>query len=181
MTISKYNLNFFIFALLTLIFVPGCTTKMSLEEAKIVSIAMDDKTFIKPSRQISDILEVLNQTGPFDAKITQQFKAKTAELPPPKADDSTMALFYHDRGESARQLGQTQQAIDDLRKALEYSRKAGSEDARTLLHLAIAEQNAGDFQTSIDLLNRARQKRNNLADDDHVIYAYLQLGDFEKA
>ena len=181
MAISKNELNFFIFALLTLIFFPGCTTKMSLEEAKKVSIAMDDKTFTKPSRRINDILEVLNQPGQIDAKITQQFKARAAALPPAKADDSTMAVFYHGRGEAARELGQIKQAIDDLRKALAYYRKAGSENDHILRHLAIVEQQAGNFQTSIDLLNRAREIRDTFGTYDHLINAYLQLGDFEKA
>jgi CHAT domain-containing protein len=181
MAISKNELNFFIFALLTLIFFPGCATKMSLEEAKKVSIAMDDKTFTKPSRRISDILEVLNQPGQFDAKITEQFKARVAALPPAKADDSTMAAFYHDRGEAARELGQIKQAIDDLRKSLAYYRKAGSENDDILRHLAIVEQQAGNFQTSLDLLNRAREIRDTFGTYDHLINAYLQLGDFEKA
>ena len=179
MTINKNELNFFILVLLTLILFPGCATKMSLEEAKKVSIAMDDKTFTKPSRRISDILEVLNQPGQFDAKITQQFKARAAVLPPAKADVSTMAVFYHDRGEAARELGQIKQAIDDLRKALAYYRKAGSENDDILRHLAIVEQNAGNFQTALDLLNRAREIRDTFGTYDHLINAYLQLGDFD--
>ena len=77
---SKNELNIFIFALVTLIFFPCCAT-MSLEEAKRVSIAMDDKPFAKPSRRISNILDVLNQPGKFDVKITEQFKARAAALP----------------------------------------------------------------------------------------------------
>ena len=169
-----------LFVVMTFI-ITGCATKMSLEEAKKVSVAMDDKTFTKPSRRITDILAVLNQPGQFDAKITQQLKTKAAALPPAKADDSTMAVFYHDRGEAARQLGQIKQAIDDLRKALEYSEKAGLRDDRILRHLAIAEQGAGNFQTSLDLLNRAREIRDSFATRDFLINAYLQLGDFEKA
>jgi CHAT domain-containing protein len=179
--IKRYAILLAALLILVSVIFSGCATKMSLEEAKKVSIAMDDKTFTKPSRRISDILEVLNQPGQFDAKITQQFKSKAAALPPAKADDSTMAVFYHDRGEAARQLGQIKQALDDLRKALEYSRKTGLEDDSILLHLAIGEQNAGNFQTSLDLLNRARERRDNFAVYDHLINAYLQLGDIEKA
>ena len=85
------------------------------------------------------------------------------------------------RGEAARQLGQIKQAIDDLRKALAYYRKAGSENDDVLRHLAIVEQNAGNFQTALDMLNRAREIRDTFGTDDHLINAYLQLGDFEKA
>ena len=93
-----------------------------------------------------------------------------------------MAVFYNDRGEAARQLGQIKQAIDDLRKALAYSQKAGLRDDSILRNLAIAEQSAGNFQTSLELLTRAREiKYNHLGTLDHLINVYLQLGDFEKA
>jgi len=178
----KYSAKFIALLILIILIIPGCASKMSLEEAKKVSITIDDKAITKPSRRISDILEVLNQPRQFDAKITEQLRAKATALPPAKADDSAMAVFYNDRGEAARQLGQIKQAIDDLRKALAYSQKAGLRDDSILRNLAIAEQSAGNFQTSLELLTRAREiKYNHLGTLDHLINVYLQLGDFEKA
>lgn len=159
----------------------GCAGTMSLEEAKKVSISMDETSLKAPSRRISDILTVLNQPGQFDTQLTMRMKAEATALPPEKADDGTLAMFYHERGEAAAQLGYARQALGDLRLALMYSRKSGMDDPVLLRRLGGAEQGAGNFNNAVELLRQSLARQDNMATYFQLINCYIQMGDLEKA
>ncbi|MDD5168750.1 MAG: tetratricopeptide repeat protein, partial [Syntrophales bacterium] len=167
--------------ILTALFLNGCAAKMSLEEAKKVSLSMESPSLNAPSRRINDILEVLDQSGKYDDKIARLHKAKASKAPPVNENDGKMAVFYHERGEAARQLGRTKQALDDLRTALSYSQKAGMDDPALLRHLGIVEQVSGNFRKAVDLFEKALEIKDEMGTYDHLINAYIQMGDLETA
>ena len=61
----------------------GCATTMSREEAKQITVTMEETAITKPSRRITDILAVLDQKGQFDSRSTAQMKARLSVPPPP--------------------------------------------------------------------------------------------------
>lgn len=158
---------------------PGCAAKMSLEEAKKMAVTMDDASITQPSRRITDILLVLNQPGQFDAKVTGQLIAQSSKQQPKNADDRTMAQFFHERGEAARQQGHIKAALDDLRVALAYSEKAGLRDPVLLLHLGVTEKISGNFQKAVDLFQQSLDIKEGMGTYNQLIDAYLQMGDLE--
>lgn len=157
----------------------GCAGKMSLEEAKKVAVAMDDASLTQPSRRITDILLVLNQTGQFDDRVTRQLSAQASQKPPEKADDETMAQFFHVRGSAALQQGHIRSALDDLRIALVYADKAGLVDTALLRQLGVAEKISGNFQKSVELFQRALRIKEELGTYYQLVDTYLQMGDLE--
>jgi CHAT domain-containing protein len=167
--------------ILTTLFMAGCAAKMTLEEAKKVSISMDSPSFMAPSRHINDILEVLDQSGKYDDKTARLLTVKAAKIPPANADDKTMAAFYHERGEAARQLGHTKQAIDDLRTALSYAQKAGINNPALLRHLGGAEKVSGNFRRAVDLFERALEIKDDMGTYENLIDTYIKMGDLETA
>lgn len=164
-----------------LLVIPGCAPKMSLEEAKKISVSMDETPIAKPSRRINDILAVLDQPGQFDANVTKQLKSQVSALPPEEATNAAMADFYQERGNAARQLGYMKQALDDLRNALIYSQKTGEDDPELLVHLAQAEKSAGNFQKAVDLFERSLDLKDAMNTYAQLTDVYIKIGDMETA
>ena len=97
----------------------GCATTMSREEAKQITVTMEETAITKPSRRITDILAVLDQKGQFDSRSTAQMKARlSVPPPPPEANDAVMARFHRQRGVAEWQLGFMKPALADLHLAL---------------------------------------------------------------
>jgi CHAT domain-containing protein len=164
-----------------LLVIPGCAPKMSLEEAKKISVSMDEMPIAKPSRRINDILAVLNQPGHFNVNVTERLKSQVSALPPSEANDKAMAAFYLKRGDAARQLGYMKQALDDLRMALIYSQRTGEDDPELLRHLGQAEKSAGNFQKAVDLLERSLDLKDAMSTYAQLTDAYIKTGDMETA
>ena len=58
-----------------LVLFPACAgQKMSLEEAKKITVAMADESFVPPPRRINDVLAVLDQPVQFDRAIVRSTK-----------------------------------------------------------------------------------------------------------
>jgi len=172
------KLTLLIFSLLMLIFFSACATKMSLEEAKTVTISMaESPAFVPPPRRIDDIISILDQPGQFDRKITERFRIEADAVPPKKANSS----FYHKRGEAARNLGRAQQALEDLREALRLSEEAGVYDSRILLHLAVVERDIGNFNRAVQLSEDAVKTGASSSIYEKLVETYIQMGDLERA
>jgi CHAT domain-containing protein len=159
----------------------SCTHKMSLKEAKQVTVSMSGvSAFVPPPRRIDDIVTILDQPGEFDPKITRKLKAQYGAVPPEDAD----SRFYEERGEASHQLGLDKQALDDLREALSLSYRDGTPGksrAQILRQLATVERSVGDFDRAVELLEEAL----GIADDPKtfgkLVEMYIQIGDMEKA
>ena len=164
-----------------LLVIPGCAPRMSREEAKQVSVSMDEKPLVRPPRHITDILAVLDQPGQFDVIATKRLKSQVSALPPSQADDQVMADFYLGRGDAARQLGYMKQALDDLRMALIYSQRTGEDDPELLFHLGQAEKSAGNFRKAVELLEKSLELRETVEKYVVLADAHIKMGDMETA
>ena len=154
---------------------------MSQEEAEKISLPMEEKPFTAPSRRIDDILNVLDQPGQFDSKVTERLKTEMSALPPDNLSDDAKFRFYQKRAFAAFDMGHTKQALEDFRNAQKYERKNPD-----LLHfLAIAEKSNGNFQQSIDLFKQVVQLTNNTKPStgsyQELVDAYILMGDIETA
>ena len=153
-----------LFILITLLFIPACAEKkMSLREAKQVTVSMAGKSFVPPPRRVDNILNMLDQKGKFDPIAIEELR-KSADFPPPEIDDpAKLAQFYLIRGCKARDLCRWNQYLEDHHKALEYCRNAkklgrrtllNKEYARLLLELSIAEVLVGNVEKAIVLMKQ---------------------------
>ena len=135
-----------------LLLISSCATKMTLEEAKRVTIVTSEKSFVPPPRKSNDINVLLNKKGVFESKNTATY-IRQADMPLPSgADDATLKQFYEDRGMAAYQLGRYKQALEDLRKAYGYLQKTGGKRNVLALNLSFLECEIGDIKTSINIL-----------------------------
>jgi len=179
-----FSLYLAIFIIFSLVFFVACVQqKMSVKEAKQVTVAMRAEAFVPPPRRVNDILQMLNQPGQFDENITAAIKAK-ADASPPDTDSATkLAEFYWGRGVNARELGRYQQQLEDLHTALQYLDKAtGMNDktkGRILFDAGVAEAVAGNFQRGIDLVQQSIKTQPRESSYYVLAWLYFESGDFK--
>ncbi len=147
------------------VFLLACTEKrMSVEEARKVTVSTNKGSFVPPPRRIDDILTILNQPGQFDPEIVTKTKARADALPPETDNYGMLANFYVERGIAAKELGRTKQEVKDIHTSWEYAKKARSrkvfqmpnEDyARILKELGQVEVYLGNFKRGISLLEQS--------------------------
>jgi len=172
--------------LIVLAFIPilisSCATKMSLEEAKNVTIATTAPTFVPPPRRANDINDLLSKKGIFKSETTASL-IRTADMQPPVgATDETLKEFYEKRGIAARRLDRYNQALEDLRKAYGYLQKAGGRRDVLAVNLSLAEWESGNFKNAIAILEEEIFKTPN----PWTMYSlltqlYVMTGDIESA
>ena len=167
---------------ITLVLFAACAgQKMSLEEAKRVTVTMGDESFVPPPRRISDVLAVLDQPVQFDQAIVRKFKALVDKSPPQGADNIDLAYFFKERGYAAFQLGRLNQVLEDLRTALLYAEKAKMVDYRFLDMLGEIEFWGGNYNRAIELLKRSLSKGDSLGAYTSLVGVYSRIGDIESA
>jgi len=167
---------------ITLVLFPACAgQKMSLEEAKKVTVTMGDESFVPPPRRINDVLAVLDQPTQFDQTIVRKFKAVADKSPPQSADNVDLAYFFKRRGDAALQLGRLTQVLEDFRTALLYAEKAEMVDYRFLNLLGEMEFWVGNYNRAIELLQRSLSKADTLGAYTSLVGVYSRIGDIESA
>jgi CHAT domain-containing protein len=184
-----------LFFLLVLILLPACSEKkMTLEEAKQVSVSLRQESMVPPPRRINDILSVLDQTGNFDSESIQKLKLLADEVP------GDIYKFYHNRaqrvrffrkrGEAALQLGRYQQNLNDLRSALHWAETSPGRKnsqisteyyARILQHLGIAETRSGNFLDGLGYIERSLKIQPTTVRYYLLTLRYLEIGDTASA
>ena len=178
---TTYPPNVLLFFVLISVLFPACTKKMSLEEAKQVTVTMEGRSFTPPPRRINDILAFLDQSsGPESAGI-EKLKAKAAESPPDNADNSTLAYFYFRRGEAASLLGFFKQSNEDFRTALRYAEKANTKPPKLLANLGVSEFISGNFRYGIHLLEQSLKIQERPQTYTQLVKLYARVGDLESA
>lgn len=179
-----FSLYLAIFIIFCLVFLAACVPqKMSLKEAKQVTVDMRAEAFVPPPRRVNDILDMLNQPGQFDESITAAIKAKADAFPPDTDNATQLAKFYGERGFNARELGRYQQQLEDLRTALQYLAKAsgmdGKSKGRILFDAGVAEAVAGNFQRGVDLFQQSIKTRPRDYSYYTLAWLYFESGDFK--
>jgi len=164
------------------LFIASCTTKMTIEEAKKVTIATSKKTFVMPPRNSMDINVLLDKKGIYTSQSTAEYTRKAAMPPPSGADDATLKQFYEDRGIAAYQLGNYKIALEDLRKAYGYLQNTGGKRNVLAINLSFLEFEVGNFNKSIDILEEEIHKNPfPWTMYSFLTHVYVRLGDMESA
>jgi CHAT domain-containing protein len=161
-----------------LIFFTGCAgQKMSVEEAKQVTVSMSGKSFVPPPRAINDIIDILDQKGHSDLTSIEKLRTKADKTPPENVGKSSLANFYYNRGVAAFKLGRLNQSLADFRIAYQYS---VYKNRKLIQHLAMSEYLCGNFKRAIELLELGR-KLGHPGIYDHLVKMYAVIGDLESA
>ncbi|MBW1768189.1 MAG: tetratricopeptide repeat protein, partial [Deltaproteobacteria bacterium] len=157
----------------------GCAgNKMSVEEAKQVTLSMSEKSFVPPPRRIDDILTLLDQKGQFDPTNFGELRAKADQSPPENEDKKTLSSFYFNRGRAASFIGRYNQALEDLRIAYRYSNVKNHQ----LTHnLGVAEFICGNFKRAIELLELSISEKESPSAYAQLVKLYTRVGDLESA
>ena len=166
--------------ILALTLFPSCAGKMSLEEAKQVTVSMSGKSLVPPPRRINDVLAIMDQPHKADATMSRELKARVNAPPPKKADNLALANFYHRRGDAAILLGRPNQALEDFRLASHYSATVGGPNREIPHRLAFAEFVCGNFKRAIELYEQ------ELGGEwprpyQSLVKLYVRVGDLESA
>jgi CHAT domain-containing protein len=176
---------------ISLVFTACTGKKMSVEDAKQVTVNMSDESFIPPPRRINDILSVLSQPGKTESDVVKKQKIMAAQIPPKTKNEAQLAEFYYRRGLAALQLFRFAQALEDLRITLNYSERLNflKIDKELLLQsLGFAEIEAGNFMRGIQLIKRSIKVHRVRSTPERdlrgrgyvkLMRAYYKLGEFD--
>jgi CHAT domain-containing protein len=159
----------------------GCGTKMSLKEARRVTLEMSGTSFVPPPRRMSDILNVIEQKRRSVDLISTERQTTADKIPPYEANDSTLADFYFRRGEAALSLGRYTQAVGDLRSALSFSQKTRIANEWLITRLGVAEFLAGNFKRGIELQELALRVKEFSSSYSNLVSFYARVGDIDSA
>jgi len=182
--------NLLVYLLVILVLFSACASKMSIEEAKQVTVSLSEKSFIPPPRRIDDILSILDQPGQLDAEALKKNIAIANASPPDTENPLQLMEFYFERGHFARELGRYKQNLEDLRTALSYAENENGERvswlkrqkyALILTKVAHAEGLAGNLIRAIDLLEKSLEVYPRALTYVLLAFLYWEMGDFQSA
>ncbi len=169
-------------SIMILFLVQGCAERMSVQEAKKITVAMAEaESFTPPPRRIADILTILDEQEKTQTKHKETFEDRADTSLPEGAGPAEKAEFHFKRGSAAWQMGRQDQALADLRTALNLADKAGIRDNKFLIDLAKVEKRFGRYRTALALLERARAGSRILKNHHFMVSAYVSMGDVENA
>ncbi|MEW6668960.1 MAG: CHAT domain-containing tetratricopeptide repeat protein [Thermodesulfobacteriota bacterium] len=153
-----------------------------MQEAKEITVAMAEaQSLTPPPRRIADILAILDEQEKPQTKHKETFEGRADAPPPESARPAERVDFYFKRGFAAWQLGRQDQALADLRRALNVADKAGIQDEKIFHQLAKVEKAFGHYRRALALLERARATSRSLAMYDLLVTVYAEMGDLENA
>lgn len=173
-----------VFFIFTLALVPACTKRMSLEEAKQVTLSVSGKSFVPPPRRIDDITKILDQSAP-DPETVKRLNAIADASPPTGASIWKLTDFYYKRGMAAKKLGRSRQSLMDFRKAAQIISDSPSKTTTTeftFLELALAELRLNNYRAGIESAERARKLLPTwVGVNQLLVNCYSLAGDLENA
>jgi len=126
--------------------------KMTVEDARQVTVDMAAKTYEMPPRRVSDVLELLDRPSNYDQETVADLYARADAAPPETKDPNRLAPFYFSRGQAARELGRYRQSLADFRLSNQYR-----ETPATLRLLSTSEAMAGNFRNAIAYVKRSME------------------------
>jgi len=173
----------FIYLFLLSFMLPACSGKMSVEEARKVTVDLSKEAFVPPPRRIDDILAALEQSGQYDTEISKKFRAELSKPRPQTDDEEILANYYLRRGAAALESGRHVQALADLRLALDYYSRTGGLSPKLLRYLGIAEYAAGNFRQAIERLKQAKRKEvdGSPLTFNFLVSVFARVGDLDSA
>ena len=170
--------------LLLLMLLPACVKRMSVEEAKRVTLSISEKSFVPPPRRIDDVTKILDEHPP-DSTTVEQLQATADSVAPARASRLKLQEFYYQRGMAAATLGRYRQSLMDLRKAFSLLGDFTTGKPRLnnlIIELALAESRVNNFRAGIECAERARKKYPNWVGVNNLLVSlYALAGDLESA
>jgi len=171
----------FICLSLILILFPSCAGKMSVEEARQVTVSISGKSLVAPPRRIDDILTAIDHSGQYDPARGEKFRAVIDKPRPQTDNNATLANYYHRKGDATIAIGRHSQALADLHLAFDYSLRSGGPNHKLLNSLATAEFVSGNFKDAIELFEQSLSKKELPNTYNMLVKLYARVGDLESA
>ena len=173
LNISELIILFFLS--IAFILFPGCAErKMSLEDAKKISISMKEKTFVPPPRRVDDILSVLTETKNQEIS-TSEFRNIKFYHNMPMASTNPDSHLY--KGDVALILGRFNEALKEFRLAYDIERSR-----KLIYRLGIAEHLCGNNKRAIEIFEYGIKKYpDDPGNFSYLVKLYSYWGDLELA
>lgn len=162
---------------------PACAEKkMTLKEARQITISVSGRQLTPPPRRSYDIIEILNQSSKTDPKLIARMKNIYRSSPPETTDGEALFDFYWKKTNAAVFLGYFRQALKDGRTAIQHAERVGLFH-EPLVHLvARIEKHLGNLKNAIEISERVLKKNYQwVATYINLIEIYGLLGDLESA
>ena len=169
--------------LAVLVFLTGCSaSKMSLEEARNVSLSSSKKTMEPPPRRIDDIVDVLSHYTESDNSKANEYRKMLVSNPPKNLSDYEMSSYYLKIAMAAAQVGDHNSALKYIRIAYDYDKKDGKLDTNILGRRAAYEEWAGgNYKAGIELWNKVLSMSDDIYSMRMTVEMYLRAGDIKSA
>jgi tetratricopeptide (TPR) repeat protein len=163
----------------------GCSTsKMSLEEARTVSISASRKTMEPPPRRIDDIPKLVEQYQGPKPEFIKNYEKIIATSPPSDEDPNGLALYLMEKAMAhARMGGEDSEALNSIRRAYDLDNKDGSVRMEILQNRALFEHfEGGNIHTAVELYKIAIDRPDaRFSSRAFLTEAYLTMGDVKEA
>ncbi len=177
---ARFDLPIIIAAMSLLLLGNGCVEKkMTVKEARAVTVSMETAEFKPPPRRIQDILEVLEQPGVFNPAVALRYKTLADAPLPATTDPADLAVFLNERGAAAMNIGRNLQALEDLRRALEYSSSDDDYYAWLLLKVGALEAQFGNVDKAIRLTQESLSLKPRIRQYEKLVKYFSRKGDFK--
>ena len=122
-------------------------SKLSLEDAKQVTLVFGTSTFVPPPRTLDDILKILDDQTLADLEDVAWILRMATREPRAGMEGWERANFFRQRGNANMELGKIRQALKDLREAERLSTELRSGLRSTIIEdLARLEIEIGNYR-----------------------------------
>ena len=182
---SSFTTLFSILLLLTgLVSFHGCSgSRMSVEEAKTLSISTSKKTLEPPPRRVDDILGMLDKYKGERSEIVENYVNLLGLSPPANTNSYEMANFYHKRAMASIRMGDDRNALENIRIAYDMDQQDGTVSMEILKDRAMIEQwGGGNLKFAIELYKKVIDRPDGVFSSRVLLTeAYLIYGDIANA
>jgi CHAT domain-containing protein len=164
------------------VFFQACARKMSVEEARQVTVSMSNGSFVPPNRNIEDMLAFLEKTNFKKQKEINEIIKTANSTPPANETEKSLAKFYAKRGTAAHNLGLFNLAMSDIRLSIQYADRAGIQPADLMSLLGYYEGWIGNYRNAIETAEKALElKSDRIGNYRRLIELYLKVGKIDSA
>ena len=160
---------------LLILFLGSCAErKMSIEEAKQVTISMNQMTHVSPPRHVDDIISILSTTSSTENSRFDIRKVREFHKMPMASKISDSHLF---KGDVAMVLGRFNEALKEFRLAFEEGKQR-----KLIWRLAVMETACGNYKRAVELHEFGiKMYPDDFSNYSHLVRIYSRCGNIELA
>ena len=176
--------GFFLFKAVFIFFIlfsfSSCVEKkMSINQAKQVTLTMAEKSFTPPPKRIDDILALLEAPGGNPkSKFLVNAKRTVEQEPSGKLKGDALAKFYFKRAKAAGVLGKERKTLDDMRTALQHAKGMKTKIEKEII---VYEFSAGNFNRALELAKKHFSPNESIWSYKQLIQCYVGAGKLDTA